>query len=65
MVFNLSVLHPGGKISKFSVITIVGEPHLGANHEDFAVINDNTAIIYNVLMHGGPKFMIECKSKIS
>lgn len=48
------MLCPRREVSQFSVIPIVSEPHLGADKQYLSVVNDNTAIIYDVLVDHGP-----------
>jgi len=48
------MLHPGGKVSEFTIISVVREPHLWPNEEDLLVVNDDAAVVNNVLVDDGP-----------
>lgn len=54
VVLDLSLLHPWGKVSQFSVVSIVSEEHLGPNQKNFTIKYDDTAIVFYSLVHDGP-----------
>lgn len=54
MVFDLAMLHPRRKPPQLAVITIVRHPHLRADEEDLSVVNNNTAVVDDVLVNHRP-----------
>lgn len=51
MIFSLSWSHPGRKESQFSVIPIIGQPHLGSYKEYLAIEDDDPAIVNYILVY--------------
>src|SRR5690348_6437655 len=45
---------PWGKISQFTIISIVCEPHFGSDEQDFTRVNNHTAVVQNILMNCRP-----------
>ena len=54
MIFPLLMFRPGGEESKFAIITVIRQPHLGADKEYLLVVNNDTAVVNYVLVHHGP-----------
>jgi hypothetical protein len=54
MVFPLAMLHPGSEVTQFTIISVIGEPHLRADEEDFFVMNDDPAVVNYVLVYHRP-----------
>ena len=54
VILNLSVLHPWREPAEFAIVSIVGHPHLRANEKDFGVVDYNSAIVDDVLVHNWP-----------
>lgn len=54
MIFDLTVLHPRCEVSKLSVVSVVGQPHLWADMKDFVIVDDHSAIVDHVLVDDGP-----------
>ena len=54
MVLPLAMLGPRRKVSKLTVVSIVRHPHLGADKEDFSVMDDNPAIVDDALVNHRP-----------
>ena len=48
------MLHPRSKPSRFSVVSIVCEPHFWSNQENLAIVKDDSTIVDDVLVHDGP-----------
>jgi len=48
------MLNPRSKIPKFAVVSIVCQPHFGADKQDLPVVGDDAAVINYVLVHYGP-----------
>jgi hypothetical protein len=48
------MLRPWRKPTELPVVTVVGEPHLGTNEEDATVVNDDSAVVDDVLVGDGP-----------
>ena len=54
MVFDLSVLHPRREPTKLAIVAIVCHPHLRTNEEDLRVVDNDSAVIYDVFVHDRP-----------
>ena len=54
MVFPLSMLRPRREKTQFTIITVVGQPHLGTDEQNFLVVDNNSAIVNDVLVDNGP-----------
>lgn len=54
MVLGLAMLRPRGEVSHLTVVPVVGQPHLGSNQNDLAMIYDDTAVINHVLVGNRP-----------
>ncbi len=54
MVFPLSMLRPRREKTQLTIITVVGKPHLRADEQNFLVVDNNSAIVDDVLVHNGP-----------
>lgn len=55
MVFPLAIFGPRCEVSHFAVVSVVCQPHLRSYEEDFAIMQNHTAIVDHVLMHNGPE----------
>ncbi len=55
MVFDLSVLRPGGEPAELAVVPVICHPHLGSNEEDFSIVYNYAAVVDDVLVSDGPK----------
>ena len=56
VIFPLPMFCPRCEITQFTIISVIGHPHLWANKEDLLVMNDYSAIIDDVLVDDGPDF---------
>lgn len=65
MIFPLPMFCPRCEITQFTIISIIGEPHFGANKENLLVMDDYSAIIDDVLMHDGPNFGCVQRDEVS
>ncbi len=54
MVLSLTMLLPWCEVTHFPIITVIGEPHLWTDQDDFAVVNNDTTIVVDVLVNNGP-----------
>jgi len=54
VVFPLLMLHPRGKVSKFTIVSVVREPHLWPNEQNLLVVDDDAAVVNDVLVDDGP-----------
>lgn len=54
MVLPLPVLRPRRKVTQFTIISIVSEPHFRADQQDLLVMEDHPTIVDDVLVHDGP-----------
>jgi hypothetical protein len=54
MVFPLLMFRPRCEKSKFSIITVIRQPHFGADEKYLLIVNDDTAIVNHVLVHHRP-----------
>jgi hypothetical protein len=54
MVLPLSVPGPRSEVAELAVITIVRQPHLRPDKEDFLVVNDDSAVVVYVLVDYRP-----------
>ncbi len=54
MVLSLTMLLPRCEVTHFPIITVIGEPHLWTDQDDFAVVNNDTTIVVDVLVNNGP-----------
>lgn len=54
MVFHLAKLRPGCEITQLTIISIISHPHLRADEQNFFVMNDDPAVINNILVHNWP-----------
>jgi len=52
-LLGLLVLHPGREPPQLAVVAVVGEPHLGADEEDLAVVDDDAAVVDDILVDDG------------
>ena len=55
MILDLSMLLPWSEIAHFPVVSIISKPHLGSYQKNFVIMNNNTAVVYDVLVHDRPK----------
>ena len=55
VVFYLPVLCPWCEVPQLSIISIVSHPHLRSDVKDLVVVYNNTAVVYDVLVHDRPK----------
>jgi len=54
MIFPLAMFHPRSEITQFSIVSIVGKPHLRSNEKDLAVVDNHSTIVDYVLVNNGP-----------
>ena len=54
MVFHLPMFLPWGEVAHLAVVPVVGEPHFGSDEEDLVIVNDDAAVVYDVLVDNGP-----------
>ncbi len=54
MVFPLAMLFPRRKVTELAVVTIIGQPHLGSNEENLAIMDNDTAIVPDILVDDRP-----------
>jgi hypothetical protein len=54
VVFPLAVLHPRCEVAQFAVISVIREPHLGADEDNSFVMYDHPAVVNYVLVYNGP-----------
>lgn len=57
MVFGLSVLRPWREVSQFAVVAVVSHPHLRADKQDLSVVDDNAAVVDDILVRHGPRLI--------
>ena len=55
MVFPLAMLFPRGEMTELAVVAIIGQPHLGSNEDDLAIMNNDTAIVPDILVDNRPR----------
>lgn len=53
-LLRLLLLDPRREPPQFAVVAIVREPHLGPNEEDRAVVEDDPAVVGDILVDDGP-----------
>ena len=58
VVLDFSMLHPRRKITQFSVVAIVGHPHLRPDVENLVVVYDYSAVVNDVFVYDGPTFNV-------
>lgn len=54
MILVLPMLLPWRKISQLSIISIIGEPHLGSDEQNLLIVDDHTAVIDNIFVDDRP-----------
>ncbi len=57
MVLPLPMFHPWRKISEFTIVSIVSQPHFRPNQKNLSIVDDHPTVIDNVLVHDGPSFV--------
>lgn len=55
MLFPLAMLCPWRKIPHLAIVTVIGKPHLWADEQNPPIMDDDPAIIYNILVYHGPE----------
>ena len=55
MIFPLAMFFPRGEMTELAVVTVIGQPHLGSNEENLAIMNNDTAIVPDVLVDNRPR----------
>ena len=58
MVFPLAVLHPRCEVAHFTIISVIREPHLGADKDNFFVMYDDPAVVNYILVYNRPKKIV-------
>lgn len=53
------MLHPRSEPSEFAVVAVVRHPHLWANEQNLAVVDDDPAVVDHILVCDGPTRMSE------
>ena len=48
------MLLPGGEVSHLPIVPVIRKPHLRADEENLVVVNDDTAVVDDVLVRYGP-----------
>ena len=54
VVLPLARLHPRCEVPQLAIVAVIREPHLWANEQDLAVVDDHAAVVYHVLVHHRP-----------
>ena len=54
MILPFVMLGPRSEVAKFAVVAIIREPHFGTDEDDLAIVDDDTTIIGDVLVHHWP-----------
>jgi hypothetical protein len=54
MVFPLAMLFPRREMTELAVVAIIGQPHLGSNEENLAIMDNDTAIVPDILVDDRP-----------
>ena len=50
MVFPLSVPCPGSEVPELAIVPIICQPHLWTDEKDFLVINNDSAVVVDILV---------------
>ena len=48
------MLLPSGEVSHLAIVPVIRKPHLRADEENLVVVNDDTAVVDDVLVRYGP-----------
>ena len=54
MIFYLTMLLPCSEITHLAVVSVVGEPHLGADEKDLPIMYDYPAVVDDILVDDWP-----------
>ena len=54
MVFPLAMLFPRSEMAELAVVAVVGQPHLGSNEDNLAIVNNDTAVVPDILVDDRP-----------
>ena len=54
VVLPLARLHPRCEVTQLAIVAIIRKPHLWANEEDLAIVDDHAAVVYHILVHHRP-----------
>lgn len=54
VVLPLARFHPRCKVPQFSIIPIIRQPHLGPNEKNLAIMNNDAAIVDDILVDDRP-----------
>ena len=54
MILDLSMLLPWSEIAHFPVVSIISKPHLGSYQKNFVIMNNNTAVVYDIFVNHRP-----------
>jgi hypothetical protein len=54
MVFPLAMFFPRGEMTELAVVAVIGQPHLGSNEDNLAIMNNDTAVVPDILVDNGP-----------
>ena len=49
-VLSLAVFQPWREMSKFAVVAIVSHPHFGTDEDDFAIADDDSAVVGDIFV---------------
>lgn len=58
MILHLSILLPRCKIPHFTIVPIISQPHLWANHKNLMVVYDYPAVVDDIFVHNWPEFYV-------
>ena len=64
MIFDLFVFLPASEPTHFAVIAIISKPHLRTNQEYSVIVDDDTAVVQDILMYNWPSYRSDDGSKI-
>ena len=48
------MLRPGRKIPQLAIVTVISKPHLRTNEQNLPIVNDDSAIVYHILVYHRP-----------
>lgn len=59
VILSLPMLRPWREIPHLPIIPVVCQPHFRANVQNFLAIDDDSTVVYDVLMNDRPRKTIE------
>jgi hypothetical protein len=54
VVLNLTMFRPRREVAHLAVIPVIRQPHLWPNEEDLTVVDDNSTVVYDILVNDRP-----------